>query len=524
MITYLMAGLTLSASSFFIFYILVVLGQATMAVFFRTLGCISRNMDFALRLASIVIMLMILTSGYMVPYKDIQPCIKWFYWLNPLAYDFSALMLNEFANLSLQCILQSLVPNGPDYNATQYQVCTLPGAVPQRRDVDGESYLLAAFGFAVQHFKRNIAIMVVFLTGLLIINVLIGEFVTFSSTVQRAKTIKRRRQKLADQEKGSQIDASGEPLNLVASKSVITWENISYTLPTLGGGSKELLNNVDGFVEPGTLMALMGPSGAGKSTLLDVLSRRKNVGVVTGTLQVDGGPPSSAFSKAMGYCEQADVHDPQQTVREALLFSALLRQPQSTPKKDKEAHVDQLLQALELMEVADALIGDSDDGLSVEERKRLTIGVELAAKPDVLLLLDEPTSGLDSQSALSIVRLLRKLADSGAAIICTIHQPSATVFGLFDRLLILHHGRTVYCASGNELRSYLTHNGENPGPEANIAEYVLQMLVDSRQHDQIDANPWADKWTASERAGCNKSYIERLKYQARQRVRSLSTL
>src|SRR3954467_4441841 len=98
-----MAGLTLSASSFFIFYLLVVLGQATMAVFFRTLGCISRDMEFALRLAAILIMLMILTSGYMVPYKDISACIKWFFWLNPLAYDFSALMLNEFDGLKLQC-------------------------------------------------------------------------------------------------------------------------------------------------------------------------------------------------------------------------------------------------------------------------------------------------------------------------------------------------------------------------------------------------------------------------------------
>jgi ABC-type multidrug transport system ATPase subunit len=79
-------------------------------------------------------------------------------------------------------------------------------------------------------------------------------------------------------------------------------------------------------------------------------------------------------------------------------------------------------------------------GLNVEQRKRLTIGVELTAKPALLLFLDEPTSGLDSQTAWSICALLRKLADNGQAILCTIHQPSAILFQEFDRLLFLSSG------------------------------------------------------------------------------------
>jgi ABC-type multidrug transport system ATPase subunit len=76
-------------------------------------------------------------------------------------------------------------------------------------------------------------------------------------------------------------------------------------------------------------------------------------------------------------------------------------------------------------------------GLNVEQRKRLTIGVELAAKPGLLLFLDEPTSGLDSQTAWSIATLIRKLANNGQAILCTIHQPSGILFQQFDRLLLL---------------------------------------------------------------------------------------
>lgn len=84
-------------------------------------------------------------------------------------------------------------------------------------------------------------------------------------------------------------------------------------------------------------------------------------------------------------------------------------------------------------------------GLNVEQRKRLTIGVELAAKPSLLLFLDEPTSGLDSTSAWSIMMLMRRVADSGQAVLSTIHQPSTMLFQQFDRLLFLAKGgRTVY--------------------------------------------------------------------------------
>ena len=96
-------------------------------------------------------------------------------------------------------------------------------------------------------------------------------------------------------------------------------------------------------------------------------------------------------------------------------------------------------------DIADAIIGDPEAGLAVEQRKRVTIGVELAAKPELLLFLDEPTSGLDSQSAFNIVRFLRKLAAAGQAILCTIHQPNASLFENFDRLLLLQRGgETVY--------------------------------------------------------------------------------
>jgi len=184
----------------------------------------------------------------------------------------------------------------------------------------------------------------------------------------------------------------------------------------------------------------MGASGAGKTTLLDVLASRKNIGVVKGDILIDGIKPGTAFQRGTSYAEQLDVHESTQTVREALRFSAYLRQPADTPQTEKDSYVEEIISLLEMEDIADAIIGSRENGLTVEQRKRVTIGVELAAKPELLLFLDEPTSGLDSQSAFNIVRFLRKLAASVQGIICNIHPRNNALFENLDRLLLLQMG------------------------------------------------------------------------------------
>ena len=130
---------------------------------------------------------------------------------------------------------------------------------------------------------------------------------------------------------------------------------------------------------------------------------------------------------------------------QALEFSALLRQPATNTTEEKLAYVDEVIRLLAMEEYADAIVGVLGEGLNVEQRKRLTIGVELAAKPPLLLFVDEPTSGLDSQTSWAILDLLERLSEAGQSILCTIHQPSAMLFQRFDRLLFLAEGgRTVY--------------------------------------------------------------------------------
>jgi ATP-binding cassette, subfamily G (WHITE), member 2, PDR len=117
--------------------------------------------------------------------------------------------------------------------------------------------------------------------------------------------------------------------------------------------------------------------------------------------------------------------------------------------------VDEVISLLDMQEYADAVVGVLGEGLNVEQRKRLTIGVELAARPPLLLFVDEPTSGLDSQTSWAILDLLEKLSKAGQSILCTIHQPSAMLFQRFDRLLLLaDRGRTVYFGKNLENISF----------------------------------------------------------------------
>ncbi|GMF62608.1 unnamed protein product [[Candida] boidinii] len=227
----------------------------------------------------------------------------------------------------------------------------------------------------------------------------------------------------------------------------------------------------------------MGASGAGKTTLLDVLANRVTMGVISGSMFVNGHLRGASFQRSTGYVQQQDLHLMTSTVREALRFSAYLRQGRDVSKAEKDEYVENVINILEMQKYADAIVGVSGEGLNVEQRKRLTIGVELAAKPQLLLFLDEPTSGLDSQTAWSICQLMRKLANNGQAVLCTIHQPSAILLQEFDRLLFLARGgRTVYFGDLGEncqtMIDYFEKYDADPCPSnANPAEWMLELFV-----------------------------------------------
>ncbi|KAF2966763.1 hypothetical protein GQX73_g6802 [Xylaria multiplex] len=526
-IVYFLSNLTRTAGHFFTFYLLILVGNIAMTLYFRIIGCLSPDFDYAIKFAVVTVTLFILTSGYLIQYQSQQVWLRWIFWINALGLSFASLMANEFSNSELTCTAESLIPTGPGYDDIRYQVCTLAGSQPGTLDVRGADYITQGFTYAPQDLWRNFGIIVAIIVFFLIMNVVLGEFVKYGMGGNQAKVFARpnaERTALNEalnnkrlQRQKSRTEDEGSALK-IDSTSILTWEDLNYDVP-VPGGTRRLLNNVFGYCKPGELTALMGASGAGKTTLLDVLAARKNIGVIYGDVLVDGSKPGKEFQRSTSYAEQLDMHDPTQTVREALRFSADLRQSFETPQAEKYAYVEEIIALLEMENIADCIIGTPEAGLTVEQRKRVTIGVELAAKPQLLLFLDEPTSGLDSQSAFNIVRFLKKLAAAGQAILCTIHQPNAALFENFDRLLLLQRGgRCVYFGDigkdAHVLRDYLGRHGAVAGPSDNIAEYMLE-AIGAGSSARVGNKDWADIWAESPEHANVKDTISQFKESRR---------
>jgi ABC-type multidrug transport system ATPase subunit/ABC-type multidrug transport system permease subunit len=206
----------------------------------------------------------------------------------------------------------------------------------------------------------------------------------------------------------------------------------------------QLLCGVTGVFRPGVLTALVGVSGAGKTTLMDVLGGRKTDGYIEGEIRICGYPKrQQTFARIAGYCEQNDIHSPQVTVKESLVYSAWLRLPPEIGKETREKFVEEVMELVELVPLQNALVGlPGMTGLSTEQLKRLTIAVELVANPSIIFM-DEPTSGLDARAAAIVMRTVRNTVDTGRTVVCTIHQPSIDIFEAFDEMLLMKRGGQV---------------------------------------------------------------------------------
>lgn len=468
-----------------------------MTALFRAIGAMFSTFDGASKVSGFLISALIMYTGYMIHKPQMHPWLGWIYWIDPLAYGFDALLSNEFHNKTIPCVGSNLVPTGPGYMDTDYQSCAGVGGARQGLNyVTGDDYL-ASLSYSHGHVWRNFGILWAWWALFVVITIIATTGWKAASESGNTLLIPRERLESVRQatradEESQMVEKPGKSAaaeekkqedidrQLVRNTSVFTWKNLSYTVKT-PSGDRLLLDDVHGWVKPGMLGALMGSSGAGKTTLLDVLAQRKTEGTIKGSIMVDGRPLPVSFQRSAGYCEQLDVHEPFATVREALEFSALLRQPRDVPRGEKLQYVDTIIDLLELHDIADTLIGRVGAGLSVEQRKRVTIGVELVSKPSILIFLDEPTSGLDGQSAYNTVRFLRKLADVGQAVLVTIHQPSAQLFAEFDTLLLLAKGgKTVYFGdigdNGQTVKDYFGRYGAPCPMETNPAEHMIDVV------------------------------------------------
>ncbi|KAH7652107.1 Sulfate-transporting ATPase protein [Dioscorea alata] len=403
-ITYYVIGFDPSVQRLFRQFLIFSLISQMASGLFRLVGAIGRDKVVANTLASFAMLILIVLGGFILSRNNIKKWWIWGYWSSPVMYAQNSVAVNEFLGKSWRHVVDATKSN----KFLGVQILESRGIFPQAK-----WFWIGMAG-------------------------LVGYVLVFNALYTLALTYLD----LEANEKKKGMVLPFAPLSL-------TFNDIVYSvdMPSemKAQGITEdrlvLLKGVSGAFRPGVLTALMGVSGAGKTTLMDVLAGRKTGGYIDGNITISGYPKKQeTFARISGYCEQNDIHSPYVTVYESVVYSAWLRLPPEVDPKTRETFVEEVMELVELTTLRKALVGlPGVNGLSTEQRKRLTIAVELVANPSIIFM-DEPTSGLDARAAAIVMRTVRNTVDTGRTVVCTIHQPSIDIFEAFDELFLMKRG------------------------------------------------------------------------------------
>ena len=274
--------------------------------------------------------------------------------------------------------------------------------------------------------------------------------------------------------------------------SIFEWKNINLTLQRRERHvtvSRKLLSNIDGYVKSGQLLGIQGPSGCGKTSLINALTGRvsfsKNIKLEGDILYNNREVEVGDFDKRIVCISQTDMLFSYLTVRDTLLLSAAFHQSWDTPRSIIEEKVESTIRELGLLKVSETIIGStSRRGVSGGEYKRVLIGKEMMKDPDIVFV-DEPTSGLDAFQALAVMEAMKELTSTGKMVIAVVHQPRSSIFSLFDNLLLLTEGKSVYFGSAKQVLLYLEELGYTVPEHYNPADFYLDLMsVDFRTLDR----------------------------------------
>ncbi|CAI9770200.1 unnamed protein product [Fraxinus pennsylvanica] len=440
-LTYYSIGYTPEAGRFFRQMILFFAVHLTSISLFRFLASVGRTMVASATAGSLALIFVCIFSGFVIPKPSMPRWLVWGFWISPLTYGEIGLSVNEFL--------------APRWQKTRADNSTIGQLILEDRGLNFGGYFFwrsvgALFGFAVL-FNIGFTLALSYLKPP-------GSRAIISS--EKLSRIEGTKDKNLTEARsnipipGNNAESQRGKMILPFEPLTVAFQNVQYYVETptamkeRGFKQKQLqlLCNITGAFRPGVLTALMGISGAGKTTLLDVLAGRKTSGTVKGEIKIGGYPKvQRTFARISGYCEQTDIHSPQITVEESLIFSAWLRLDPQINSERKYDFVKEVLETIELDRIRDELVGKPGiSGLSTEQRKRLTIAVELVANPSIIFM-DEPTTGLDARAAAIVMRAVKNVTNTGRTIVCTIHQPSIDIFESFDELLLLKTGgRMIY--------------------------------------------------------------------------------
>ncbi|CAK9185484.1 unnamed protein product, partial [Ilex paraguariensis] len=426
---------------------------------FRFVGAVGRNIIVANTFGTFAILVFLVLGGFILSRDDVQKWWLWGYWISPVMYGQNAIAVNEFLGKSWRHVPpNSTEPLGllvlksralfPEAQWYWIGVGALIGYVLLF------NFLCTLALAYLNPFGKPHAVLPEETLPERNANKT-GELIS----TEQGERINEVQKTVSPRSRSSSVGSTGEVdptrkrgmalQHLPFEPLYITFDDIKYAVDMpqemkaqgILEDRLELLKGVSGAFRPGVLTALMGVSGAGKTTLMDVLAGRKTGGYIEGRITISGYPKKQeTFARIAGYCEQNDIHSPQVTVYESLQYSAWLRLPPEVDSGTKKMFIEEVMELVELTPLRDALVGlPGVDGLSTEQRKRLTIAVELVANPSIIFM-DEPTSGLDARAAAIVMRTVRNTVDTGRTVVCTIHQPSIDIFDAFDELLLLKRG------------------------------------------------------------------------------------
>lgn len=486
---YFISGLAYDPRAFFVYLAILIAYKFALKMLYGVLAQVLPKKANVQGVGTFLYLLLTLTSGFVV-YPDALPTFwKWLFWTNPMAWTMQGMASNQFFSSAYR-----------DYTCA----------------IDGESYSLSESALEYPRGWRSDGdrVWIGFTFAYLLPYTLFFGIVTWLS-LKYVRIEPERQPKKVSIGKAKNSEQFSIPFTPVD----LSFDKLVYEVDASTSKEKlRLLNEVSGVFKAGRMCALMGSSGAGKTTLMDVIAMRKNLGKITGSIELNGHKQERvSFLRSSGYVEQFDVQQPELTVRETVAFSARLRLDAKNPAigddTTKMKFVDNVLEMLELTDIQCLQVGSFEEGgLTFEQRKRLAIACELAGSPSVLFL-DEPTSGLDSRGALIVIRAMRRIADSGRTVVATIHQPSAAVFEMFDDLILLEKGGNVVFfgelgEESNKLVKYFEDKGAQPiDKQENPAAWVMRAYAGekSSNHD------WAELYKASEQFSIVQNQISSIR-------------
>ncbi|KAG2390034.1 ABC transporter G family member 36 [Vigna angularis] len=438
-------------------YLVVFCINQMASALFRLMAALGRDIVVANTAGTFALLAVTVLGGFVISREDVHKWFLWGYWSSPMMYGQNAIAVNEFLGNSWRKVslnssetLGVLILKSRGFFPQAYWYWIGIGALI------GYVFLFNfLFTLALQYlrpFRKDQAGLSQ--EKLLERNASMAE--EFIQLPTRKNSSDTKMDKEASPptsgefgKKNIASDSGRRGMVLPFQPLFLAFDEIRYSVDMpqemksqgISENRLELLKGINGAFRPGVLTALMGVSGAGKTTLLDVLSGRKTSGYIEGSITISGYPKKQeTFARISGYCEQLDIHSPNVTVFESLLYSAWLRLSPEVDKETRKMFIEEVMELVELNSLREALVGlPGQTGLSTEQRKRLTIAVELVANPSIIFM-DEPTSGLDARAAAIVMRTVRNTVDTGRTVVCTIHQPSIDIFDAFDELLLLKLG------------------------------------------------------------------------------------